>query len=133
MVLKRQLGYEGATDLAVIDNPVAYQAYQFVDDSAEVGNVYRYLVYVECEYGQSYDQPSNMVSLTQDAPGAPQNQVAEFTDNGVVITWTAPEISANGGYFDPELVTYDVYRWVNGEIAANLSPRISLSSHALTM
>ena len=125
MVLKRQLGYEGATDLAVIDNPVAGQAYQFVDDSAEVGNAYRYLVYVECEYGQSYDQTSNMVSLTQDAPGAPQNQVAEFTDNGVVITWTAPEVSANGGYFDPELVTYDVYRWVNGEagklIAENLS------------
>lgn len=46
-----------------------------------------------------------------DAPGAPGSlKAVQNNDGDVVLTWTAPEKGMNGGWFDPEQLTYRIVR-----------------------
>lgn len=55
------------------------------------------------------------IFLGIDFPGAPQNiNLRDMGDGSLEMTWDAPTEGANGGWFDPQNLTYMVYQINNG-------------------
>jgi len=83
----------------------------FTDSEAELG-FSEYKV-VACRNEDEEGLPTTIeVFVGYDAPGTVQNVVLTSPDSeNAVITWEAPVIGANGGWFDPSTVTYMVTRW----------------------
>lgn len=106
------------------ENPETGVEISFVDtnngDAMEEG-VYSYNCYVTWKWGESYPGSVN-VGLYEDAPGVPQKITAYPTEEGAVITWTAPIEGNTGGWVNPNTLTYDVYRYINydrGQLVAS--------------
>lgn len=60
-----------------------------------------------------------------DAPEAVGNLSAAKDDNGhITITWTAPEATLNGGYFNPDDLTYTVRRLPDNRLIAVTSATV---------
>ena len=59
-----------------------------------------------------------------DTPKNVENVVLDISDDGVVtLNWNAPTEGIHGGYFDPELLTYDVVRYPGAvKVAENQKP-----------
>lgn len=74
--------------------------------------MYSIVAYNEAGIGERLEQE---VYLGLDLPGAPGNIL--LTDNlngGVKLTWETPKEGAHGGYCDPNNLTYNIYKVVNG-------------------
>lgn len=73
---------------------------------------YSVVAYNEAGIGERVEYE---VYLGLDVPGAPGNIL--LTDNlngGVKLTWETPTKGANGGYCNPNNLTYNIYKVVNG-------------------
>lgn len=66
------------------------------------------------------DSPKTEISkfIGEDAPAAVSNAKAVYEDGNFIITWNAPAGSANGGYINPDAVTYNVTRNPDGVAVA---------------
>ncbi len=66
------------------------------------------------------DSPKAEISgfIGEDAPQAVTNATAVYNDGVFTISWTAPTKSANGGYIDPEAITYTVTRLPDNTVVA---------------
>lgn len=57
------------------------------------------------------------VYVGTDAPAAPvQAALADNLDGTATLSWTAPVIGQNGGYVDPDELTYNIYSVVNNAL-----------------
>lgn len=73
---------------------------------------YSVVAYNEAGIGERVEQK---VYIGLDLPGAPKN--ITLTDNlkgGLKLTWETPTEGANGGYCDPNNLTYNVYKVIDG-------------------
>ncbi len=78
-----------------------------VNDLSATGTV-KFRVTVYGEDGAS-DQVEISSYIGIDTPGAVTNlKAVEQADGNVLLTWEAPVAGANGGYFDPSALTYNV-------------------------
>ncbi len=94
-----------------IENPEAGAAYTVLLENTEVGeNIVE--VYFSNATGRS---PGAEVTVFTgpDAPAAPANITATPVAQGILVSWEH-SLGANGGYVDPENMTYIVARHVNG-------------------
>lgn len=73
---------------------------------------YSIVAYNDAGIGERLEQN---VYLGLDLPGAPEN--ITLTDNlngGLKLTWETPTEGANGGYCDPNNMTYNIYKVIDG-------------------
>lgn len=100
---------EGATDelLATFNNPTPGEELTCQDTKCVNGvNTYRVVPMAADNAGQ-LSRVSGWVGI--DYPKSPQNIRATLTAEGIRITWDAPgEVGVNGGYVDPDDITYVV-------------------------
>lgn len=95
-----------AVACATIDNPVPGETYQWTDNNAVAGNnTYRVAAY----NGDSAGQESTVsVYVGYDTPNPVTNAKAVATDDGVVVSWTAPTTGISGGTLNQSELTYTI-------------------------
>lgn len=94
-------------------------ALSWIDTSfAEAGTV-TYRAVASNSHGQGEAREASAFVGT-DLPGPVENlTLSEASDGSVTLTWDAPSRGANGGYFDPEGITYRVMRSIGVEELAD--------------
>lgn len=100
------------TEIARIENPEKNKVYTVKDDSEDLkdGVEYVYVVYVGCEYGESYSEWKR-ITLGTGIPYPPGNIKADVIDDTKVkVTWNPVTEAIGGAYMDPDDIMYDVYR-----------------------
>lgn len=109
--ISRREGYYGNGQLlATLTDVKPGQECEYVDNSAEKGARYTYIVVASGSAGES-TQTMVTVLVDLDTPNRPDNIVAAVNADGTVtLTWDAPEEGLNGGYVDTEAMTYTVLR-----------------------
>lgn len=84
------------------------QALEF-EDAVEAAGSYTYVVKV-FNVSEAGVAASASAYIGEDIPSAPGNLAIVEADGHPVVSWTAPVKGDKGGWFDPEQVTYSVYR-----------------------
>lgn len=106
--------YRGTTLVATIDNVTPGGSYT-AEDNAPAANAFNdYRIVAENGEGEGLAAETT-VYVGIDVPLPPTNVVAAYdpTDAGkVVLSWTAPVTGVNGGYIDPDNITYGIQRMV---------------------
>ncbi len=98
----------GSNVIVSFDNPAPGATLEYDDKvSARATYTYRALAYNASGEGQAVQQS---VFIGKDKPAAPANITARLKDGVVTISWEAPTVGLNGGYVDPEGITYTVTR-----------------------
>lgn len=108
LIVKDYISYGNEAELKKIENPEAGKEYTFTID-LESGKEYSLRLYASTEYGTS-DYTSVSVFVGKDVPAQPGNLAVTSTGSGVQLTWTAPEESLHGGFFNPSDTRYKVER-----------------------
>ena len=93
------------------DNPTVGQQLSFVDAGMTNGN-HTYKVVAYTAAGQS-DAAEQTAFVGVDVPGAVTNlkYTYDYESHTSTITWDAPTVGANGGYINPDALTYNVRRF----------------------
>ena len=94
----------------VFTAPQPGEALSFTDTSLGESGSYTYYVLGSNEAGEGIEARASAFIGT-DVPDAVRNLVLSEADGKAVITWDAPTTGRNGGWFDPSLLTYSVYRY----------------------
>lgn len=82
----------------------------WTDDTMTESALYTYKIVASNEFGDG-EEISASAFVGTDVPGAVGNLRASEDKTGVVtLTWDAPTLGANGGYFDASKVTYKIMR-----------------------
>jgi hypothetical protein len=113
--------FRGDTLIKTFDNPAVGSELSYTDTEAVQGNnIYYVTAYNEIGAGHSQ---SVTVFVGYDVPDEVSNVKAHEVDGGkVVITWDAPTKGKNGGYFDPNALTYLVWNgYTLNEIASDVT------------
>lgn len=80
-----------------------------------------YTVYAYNEHGVG-ERASASIFLGKDIPGSPSDiTLVDNGNGGLVLSWDVPKSGANGGWCDPDNLTYNVYKVVNGFAADRVS------------
>lgn len=97
--------------------PAPGAALTFTDNEAQQGfNAYRIVAYDA--QGNAGLDANCRAYVGIDTPDAPTNVRIVEEDNGnITITWDAPEKGVNGGYLDPDDLSYDISRVKGGQQA----------------
>jgi hypothetical protein len=100
--------YRDGTLIKTYNNPSVGSKLTYVDEGAHQGNN-TYTVIATNSIGDGFETAVT-VFVGYDIPGVVSNVRAVDNDGTVTITWEAPTYGANGGYIDPEKLTYYVIR-----------------------
>lgn len=106
--------FRNTTDLVKsVEMTETGQPVTIVDNTGASGmTTYAIVAYNEAGVGERYSQD---IYLGQDLPGACGNITARDAGNGqITLTWEAPVNGANGGYFDPNNLSYNIYEVTSG-------------------
>lgn len=87
-------------------------------DDVPKSGIHVYRIWAQTEAGAG-EAAEISVYVGVDAPGAVGNLKAVETTQGIVLSWTAPDKGANGGWFDPAKVTYRIVRSTDAEVLAS--------------
>lgn len=126
-----------AEPLKVLTGIAPGSSQSWVDASMTEADIYAYRVVAATEAGEGASaEASAFVGV--DVPGPVGNlRAVEHADGSVDLSWSAPTVGANGGYFNPEGMTYRVVRSNDAAVVAaatsgtSLTDRLNLSGQEL--
>lgn len=106
--------YRGETLVATIDNVTPGNTYTAEDNAPTANTFNSYSIVAENAEGEGLAYETT-VFVGIDTPEAPANVKAAYdlnNDGKVIISWSAPTIGVNGGYVNPDYLTFDVARYI---------------------
>lgn len=96
-----------------IDMTAIGQEMTVIDRRGAKGNTL-YTVYAYNEHGVG-ERATTSIFLGMDMPGLPSDiTLADNGKGGLLLTWGSPAKGANGGWCDPDNLSYNVYKIENG-------------------
>lgn len=101
--------------IKTIETPAVGKQLQLTDNAPDNGiNTYTVIAYDA--QGNPGLEATSKVYVGKDVPDAPTNvRIAEGDDGKITITWDAPVVGVNGGYVNPDELTYDIMRVLAGK------------------
>ncbi|NLF43764.1 MAG: fibronectin type III domain-containing protein, partial [Bacteroidales bacterium] len=122
--------YRGETLIHTITSPTIGAAETYVDNAVPASGNYTYKVQGENAEGLGLSTTTTAFVGT-DYPGAPVNVVLAASGNNGVITWEAPAVGLNGGYFVPTGLTYNVTRYPGAVAVATGISELTYTDNAV--
>lgn len=121
-----------ATPLTTLNDNEPGAALTWEDSDIATSGIRKYRVTAVTEAGES--EPAEASAFVGvDAPGAVKNLTATETEAGVVLRWDAPTEGANGGYFNPEGITYKIVRSLDVATLAEAATGTSFTDTSLKL
>ncbi len=116
-----------AAVVATITNPAPGEALEYTDATAVQGqNTYEVVCY--SEDGSKSVAASVTVFVGIDVPVAIVNpRASSLNDGNISLSWQAPTASVNGGYFNPETLSYTITDLSSGETVTATGTTYTLS------
>lgn len=116
-----------ATPLKTISGVAPGSRQSWIDATMTEADTYAYRVVAATEAGEGASaEASAFVGV--DVPGPVGDlRAIERTDGTVELSWSAPVVGANGGYFNPEGMTYRVMRSNDAKVVASATSETSLT------
>lgn len=106
-------------ELASIQNPEPGKEYTLTVDRPDLTGTQNWKLYAYNETGAS-DPTAVKVFIGQDAPGLVTGlKAVEKPGASILISWSAPESGANNGFFNPNGITYSLYKKTPGSWGDN--------------
>lgn len=124
--ITRSIGWEDFSTIHTIANPTAGQTYTWTDEDYKNlidGVSVNYEVFAKIGNFSS-TAGSATVILKKDIPAAPATVKAVEENGGVKVTWDPVTTGAQGYWFDPAEVTYNVYRVSQGGAVVTLATEL---------
>lgn len=115
--------YRGDDELATLDEATPGAPAEWTDTSIERAGVYRYRVVAYNTFGDAPGEAATVPSpwIGNDTPLAVTNLRAEANGATVLLTFDPPVEGENGGYINPEAMTYQIERTPGGVVAESFS------------
>lgn len=110
--------YRGETLVHTLNSPAIGAAASYVDNAVPASGNYTYTVKGENTAGIGLGANASAF-IGVDFPGAPTNVVLAAQGNNGLITWEAPTVGLNGGFFEPTGLTYKVTRYPGAVVVAD--------------
>lgn len=116
-----------------IEKPQTGKAQTWVDTNVPQG-LTTYRIIAVNEYGNGRAAQSQPIFIGRDAPGTVRNlNATKQADSYVVnITWDAPIVGKNNGYFDASSLSYKVIRYPDGKVIADNTQQTEAKDETIT-
>jgi len=120
---------QSAEPVRSLSNVAPGSKQNWTDSGMTDADTYTYRVIAATEAGEGASaEASAFVGV--DVPGAVTDlKAVEHADGTVALTWNAPTVGANGGYFDPAGMTYKVMRSNDAKVLAEATAETSLTDN----
>lgn len=100
--------YRGSDLIKTFYGPAPGEALEYIDENGAQGeNIY--MAVATNSEGRGIEEKFT-IYMGVDVPGVPANIYLKEVDGKAVLTWEAPKTGQNGGYVDPDALTYYVRR-----------------------
>ncbi len=106
--------YRGEDLIHSILDPVMGEEMSFTDDDIDADGAYHYVIRGSNFAGQGLAVGGN-VYIGHDTPAEPENIELSSAGDNAILTWEAPQVGQNEGFFDGSDLTYAVHRYPGGD------------------